>query len=142
MLLESAAESEIEIFTSMIAVAECVAAQRGDANVPQEIKDRFIALFTSGKSGVVLIEVGIFVVERSRDLRWKQKLVLGALDSIHVASALDTGCEELVTLDRKLLALSKKKLELRFVKPSATQCLPDTRKQTKLGFKPKSRAIS
>lgn len=83
---------------------------------------------------VKLVQASLFIGEDARDLRWKHGIALRDADSIHVASALDRKCEELLTTDGRLLRLSSHvdkfaKLGLRVGAGRTTLCLPDRYRQ-------------
>jgi predicted nucleic acid-binding protein len=86
-------------------------------------------MFLSGKV-VKLSQLTLNIAERARDLHWLHGINLSGADSIHVASALQTGCKEFLTFDRKKsrspIAMEKEiaKLGLRVITPSKTACLP------------------
>src|ERR1700678_2684702 len=95
-LLRAARDKKIVIVTSQISVAECTHA---GGSIDDDTQRLFRSLLTSGTSGITPWQADIFVMERSRDLRWKHSVNLGALDGIHVATALEANCDELVTWD-------------------------------------------
>jgi hypothetical protein len=53
-------------------------------------------------------------------------IALGGMDSIHLASALQMKCEELITTDGKLLKNATKiaDLKIRVIQAADTRCLP------------------
>ena len=85
-----------------------------------------------------LVQPTIFVAERARDLVWEKGIILKGADGIHVASALEIGCTELLTNDR----FKEKNIEniprierlgIRVIHPSQTNLLPSDYRQQKLG---------
>ena len=125
--LKAAQNSEIELFTSSISVAECVAAGDDWGNDVQEF---FIGALTSGRM-FKLVQDSIFVAERARNLRWKDNIRLRGMDAIHIASALEATCSEFFTWDHDMgkaahaaKALALQKLGLRITPPSGTTTLP------------------
>src|SRR5690606_20789210 len=65
----------------------------------ENIQRLFRAMLTSGRGGVIPYQADYFVMERARDLRWKHSITLKPADSIHVATALEAGCDEFITWD-------------------------------------------
>lgn len=136
-LLRAARDKKIVVVTSQITVAECV---HCNGSVDDNVQRLIRALLTSGTSGVTPWQADIFVMERSRDLRWKHAINLGALDSIHVATALEANCDELITWDgesgkRKSILKSATaigRLGCKVVVPTATTCIPDEYRQQAL----------
>jgi predicted nucleic acid-binding protein len=105
-LLEAARDKEIEIYTSTLTIAECT--HGGDGEISDRIKSTFSLLLTSGQY-VRLVQPTPFIATDARDLRWKYVISLKGADSIHVASAIDRKCEELLTSDGRLQRLSTHK---------------------------------
>lgn len=94
-ILAAANNTEIELYTSSISVAECVAA--GDDWGP-EVQRFFIGTLTSGRM-FKLVQDSIFLAEKARDLRWKHDIRLKGADAIHVASAIEAQAAEFLTWD-------------------------------------------
>jgi predicted nucleic acid-binding protein len=94
-ILAAANNKDIELFTSSISIAECVAA--GDDWGP-DVQKFFMGTLTSGRM-FKLVQDSIFIAEQARDLRWKHDLRLKSADAIHVASAIDAQCTEFLTWD-------------------------------------------
>lgn len=94
-ILAAANNGEIELFTSSISVAECVAA--GD-DWGSEVQRFFMGTLTSGRM-FKLVQDSIFLAEKARDLRWKHNIRLKGADAIHVASAIESRCTEFLTWD-------------------------------------------
>ncbi len=130
-LLEASRDKEIEIFTSTLTIAECT--HIGDTDISEAVKNAFSTILMSGQY-VKLVQTTPFIGEDARDLRWKHGIALKGADSIHVASALDRKCEELLTTNGRLLRLTTHadklaKLGLRIGSGRATLCLPDKYRQ-------------
>jgi predicted nucleic acid-binding protein len=126
-MLKAANNGEIDLYTSTISVAECVAA--GD-DYDKDVQEFFIGVLTSGRM-FKLVQDTIFVAERARDLRWKDNIRLKGMDAIHVASALDSGCTEFLTWDSDMgknkvaeRARALAALGLTVTTPSGTKLLP------------------
>ena len=128
LLLEAAKNEDIEIYTSMLTVAECTHAGQ---DVSDDVKNLFRGILTSGQY-VVLVQPDIFVAEKARDLRWNHDIRLSGVDGIHVASALDMGCSEFLTNDRLIKKDDKAKIEalgLKIILPKDTKELPEKYRQ-------------
>ncbi len=126
-MLRAAENGEIELYTSSISVAECVAA--GDDCGP-DVQEFFIGVLTSGRM-FRLVQDSIFVAEHARDLRWNHNLRLKGADAIHVASALEAECEELISWDADMnnsRSIEKvailQKLGIKVILPGQSSLLP------------------
>jgi predicted nucleic acid-binding protein len=133
-LLEANRDKEIEIYTSTITIAEC--SHAGDGDISEIVRNTFSLLLMSGQY-VRLVQPTPFIAEDARDLRWKHGIALRGADAIHVASALDRKCEEMLTSDGRLERLNKSvtiltKLGLNIRAGRNTDCLPHKYRQ--LGF--------
>lgn len=129
-LCDASRDGAISLVTSMLSIAECV--HINEEPTPADETRALILDFLSSGSVVSLVEADIFVMERARDLRWKDDVRLGGADSIHMATALLDGCAEFLTLEKKIekskVATSMPKLQklgLSVVRPSQTNCLPN-----------------
>lgn len=111
-LLEASRKKDIMIVTSTISVAECTHVRDGLPVPNQDIQRFFDGLLCSGKGGVYLTQSTYSIIERARNLRWINGIFLSGMDSIHVASAIDRGCTELLTGDGKILKNAEKIEEL------------------------------
>ena len=98
-ILDAQHDDKLQILTSTLSIAEC---QHADGAATEEIRTLFNKLLTSGQY-VILIQDTILVAERARDLRWVHEIqgVKGA-DAIHIASAMEFGCNEFLTFDGKI----------------------------------------
>ena len=126
-MLRAASNDELELYTSSISIAECVAV--GD-DWSKDVQEFFIGVLTSGRM-FRLVQDSIFVAEQARDLRWKHDLVLKGADAIHVASAMEAECKEIISWDadmnnskslQKVAALEK--LGISVILPSQSLLLP------------------
>ena len=126
-LLEAHKDKVIEIFTSVLTIAECTHA---DGNSEKRVRDMFDRLLTSGQF-CVLVQPTPFIAMDARDLRWKHNISLRGADSLHVASGLDRKCTELLTTDQKIIDNGGKigPLGMRVIRPSETLLLPDKYRQ-------------
>jgi predicted nucleic acid-binding protein len=132
--LEANRDKEVEIYTSTLTIAEC--SHAGDGDISEPVKNAFSLFLMSGQYAR-LVQTTPFIGEDARDLRWKHGLPLKGADAIHVASALDRKCEELLTSDNRLKRLSTHqtvlaKLGLNIRPGRETLCLPEKYRQ--LGF--------
>jgi predicted nucleic acid-binding protein len=133
-LLEANRDKEVEVYTSTIALAEC--SHGGDGDTSEAVKNAFSLLLMSGQY-VRLIQTTPFIGMDARDLRWKYGIALRGADAIHVASALDRKCEELLTTDGRLARLSTYRgalnnMGLAVRSGRETQCLPEKYRQLAL----------
>ena len=139
-LLEASRNRDVIVITSILTVAECTHLKDGRPIPPEDIKRFYDGLLCSGKGGVTLTQSTFTIVERARNLRWIHGVYLGGTDSVHVASAMDRGCTEMLTTDLKILGSAAKlaELGLRVAKPFDTELLPSAYRQMTLdsGLKP------
>jgi len=126
---------EIIIHTSILSVAECVAIEPGQSNVPQEAQERFRAFLTSGQYVQLLSPTPATVIHVQK-FRWEHGLVLAGADALHFAAALERGCIEFITTDNRLKAPKIAKsmpvlstLGLRLIRASDTAYLPEKYRQ-------------
>ena len=136
-LIRSSKMGKLQVCTSMLAVAECVSA---DGDLSPAVRQMFVGLLTSGKGGVLLLQDDLWVIERARDLRWKEGLNFKCPDSVHIASAIENKCDEFLTMDgtgasaKSILKASKElqRLGLRVCTPADTTSIPDDMRQNEL----------
>lgn len=126
-ILAAANNMEIDLFTSSISVAECVAV---DGDCGPEVQKFFIGTLTSGRM-FKLVQDSIFIAEQARDLRWKYDIRLKGADLIHVASAIDAQCTEFLTWDTDISkpkvadkVRGLEKFGISVITPSQTKLLP------------------
>ena len=131
-LLKAANNEEISLFTSSISVAECVAA--GD-DYGEDVQEFFLGVLTSGRM-FKLVQDSIFVAEQARELRWTHHVKLSGMDAIHVASAIEAKCAELLTWDKDIVNAAPflASQGIRVITPSQTQFLPPLYAQVKPGL--------
>lgn len=138
-LLRASRVGKIQVCTSILTVVECVSAE-GD--ISPDVQHLFMGLLTSGKGGVLLLQSDLWVVEKARDLRWKEMLNFKCPDSVHVASAIENGCAELLTMDgtgssaKSILkaAPALSKLGLRVCAPTDTLSISDEMRQQSIDY--------
>lgn len=126
-LLEAARAGEIAVYTAMLTVNEC---QHADGIVDDEVKSLFDGMLLSGQY-VFLVQDSVLLAQRGRDIRWVHGISLRGPDSIHVASALEMGCSELITTDGKLYRRAEElqQLGIRVIFARETQHLPEKYRQ-------------
>ena len=134
-LLEAAKDNKIDLFTSTITIAECTHAKEPN-ELSDGIKDLIKRILTSGVL-IKLIDADYFVTEKARDLRWNNGLNLKGADLIHIASALECNCSEILTNDRfrhkEESNIEKiEKLGLKVRHPKETSYLPQDYRQEKM----------
>lgn len=129
-LLIAALNDDIEIWASTFVMAECLAVEKSDMNVPTDVREMFSRILGAGNP-VKMQAVDVFIAERARDLRWVHHIKCGGgADSIHVATALELGCEEFISTNVKrgpLNADASAKLAtmgLRVIEAPQTSVLP------------------
>ena len=129
-LLLAAQSGDIELWASTLIIPECLSIDKQDLNVPEQIKEDFKALLSSGHP-VKLQAVDVFIAEKARSLRWDHKLSCGGgADMIHLATALELGCEEFITTNKKRGPLNANctaalaKMGLRVITAPQTSLLP------------------
>lgn len=135
-VLKASEVKDLQVITSTLTIAECRRATH-DKPPSDEVKRVINSVLTSGKI-ITLAQVTQGIAERARDLEWINGINLKGADSVHVATALMTGCKEFFTFDeqgsRSPLKNAKKieLLSLQVTKPSQTQLLPSEYRQNHL----------
>lgn len=135
-LLKASESKEIQVITSTLTIAECRRAKQ-DKFPSDEVKRRINSVLTSGRI-ITLSQVTQGIAERARDLEWDDGINLKGADSIHIATALMTGCKEFLTFDKQgsrsplKNAERIKKLNLSVIVPSKTAFLPSDYRQNEL----------
>jgi hypothetical protein len=71
----------------------------------------------------------------AKNLKWKEAVALGGMDSIHVATALQMGCDEFITTDGKIYRFRDKlgQGKMTIIQASETKVLPGEYRQSELG---------
>ena len=106
--LEAAKCNEAHVFTSILAVAECLAIKdESDPKYPRpvltdEVKRLFEGMLMSTKSGVMPVQPTPRIVKAARDLRWGHAATFKPMDSLHIATAIEMKCGYFLTTDGKL----------------------------------------
>ena len=126
-MLKASQANEMRLFTSSLTIAECIHVDQVYDAATQAF---FTGVLLSG-SMVTLVQSSVFVAEYARDLRWKHNILLKPMDSLHVSSALDAGCAEMLTWDtgisnpnRAAQIAGLKGLNLSVILPHETSSLP------------------
>lgn len=126
-LLEAHRDGSLIAHTSVLAVAECLAVEKGQIDVPEDVKNRFRALLTSGQF-VHLLNPTPETTRLVQAFRWKHNLVLSGADAIHLASALERGCTEFITTDDRLKS-SKVQKALEVLSSLGVRTIPASKTQ-------------
>jgi hypothetical protein len=122
--LRAARDGKMEVFTSIISIAECVGL-KGPGPVNPKAKAFLEGLLLSGKSGIRSVASTMSIMRKARDLRWVHEIGMKGADSIHVSSALSVGCDEIWTGDRGIKNKSTLlTLGLLALKPNDSKLLP------------------
>ena len=135
-LMDAAKNKDIEIYTATLTIAECTHIndqKDSQTTVSEETKILFKKMLTSGQV-VILVQDTVLVAQKARDLLWVDGVNFRGADAIHVASAFEAACSELITTDNRI---SKHKDEmakkgLRIIPPRDTMLLPGEYRQTLL----------
>lgn len=134
-LMEAHRNNDVKVLTSTLTIAECTHA---DGDTSDKVQNLLTKLLTSGDY-VELVQMTPFIATDARDLRWKHNISLKGADSIHAASAISMGCEEMLTANGRFPRLEKfssafSKLGLQILQARNTQILPAKYRQTDLGL--------
>lgn len=129
-LFEASRDHELDLFASVLSIAEC--SHAGDGDISEPAKARFDRLLMSGQY-VRLVQPTPFIGQAARDLRWVHKIEIRGADALHLASAIDVECSEFLTTNGKILKLQEfgklPPLGIDVRKPRETQNLPDKYRQ-------------
>jgi hypothetical protein len=136
-MLKASQAGELRLYTSALTIAECV---HVDQVYDAPTQQFFSGILLSG-SMVTLVQSSVFVAEYARDLRWKHNIKLKPIDSIHVASALDAECKEMLSWDmgiskpeRAAQIATLQSMKLAVILPSQTAALPSSYTQQNLAI--------
>lgn len=100
-LLLAGLNGDVEIWGSTLIITECLGTEKNQAKVPEHIQKTFLSMLSSG-GPVKMAAVDYFIAERARDLRWVDEINCGGgADMVHVATALELGCQEFLTTNEK-----------------------------------------
>lgn len=125
-LMQAHRDRELTLYTSTLSIAE--ATHVGQMPVPQDVQNGLEALLTSGQY-VYLVQTTPFICMDARNLRWVDQVTLKGADSIHMASAIDRGCSEFLTMNGRFDRIQKSNPQLKAKDivvslPSGTKVLP------------------
>jgi len=120
-MLDAARSGHIRLLTGTLTISECT---HLSGIVDDEIKRLFRSILSSGRVAKLVTD-SVFIAERARDLKWTHNIHLRGADATHVATALESGCEEFITDDDKILKYASEiaKLGLRVIRANETQLL-------------------
>lgn len=99
-IIRAGRDGVLDVFTSTLSVAECL--HVGEKPPGLDVKDFFEALLLSGRDGIIPIEPSPFVVQRARDLALELGIWDRSIDRVHLASALEIGAQEFLSVDGRL----------------------------------------
>jgi predicted nucleic acid-binding protein len=121
--LQAALDGELEVFTSVITIAECTHVE--NEKRLEAAKPLFLGLLASGRP-MKLVQPTLGIAEKARDLIWLGDFKPRGADALHVASALTMQCDELWTGDGKMLRAQGflSSLHLRVCHARESQLLP------------------
>jgi len=130
-LMEANRDGEVLLYTSTITIAECRHA--GTSPPSEAVKSQFVRLLTSGQY-LRLVQMTPFIAQDARDLSWNHGIHLKGADSIHVASAIEMKCEEMLTSNGRLGRVGQhngplQRFGLACIEARNTQCLPQKYRQ-------------
>lgn len=138
-LLEAHKAGDVEVITSTLSVAECVAVEASQVEVPQNVQEHFRRLITSGQF-VNLAPQTPKTARIVQDLRWTHKIVLRGADALHLATAIEREAVEFLTTDDKLKSAKMSAAlpqiiaaGVRMIRAADTIRLPDYMRQGDLG---------
>ncbi len=129
-LMRAHKAGEVQLITSTLSIAECVAVEPGQVDVPQEVQENFTRLLLSNQY-VTLAPQTPKTGRIVQSLRWEHGIVLKGADSLHFAAAIEYGAQEFISTDDRLrkpkIAEAATKLSGKFISVRAanTLSLPD-----------------
>jgi predicted nucleic acid-binding protein len=124
-IMRAANDGEVSLYTSMITVAEVL--HLGTKPPPPELKPFVERLILSGRNGITAIAPSPLIVLLARDLAVEDGLWERVADRIHVATALNVGATEFLSVDGRLAKRTGRSevRSCRIISPSLTTGLPD-----------------
>jgi predicted nucleic acid-binding protein len=123
-IMRAANDGAISLYTSMITVAEVV--HLGTKPPPPDLKLYIERLILSGRNGIIAISPSPMIVLMARDLAVDDGLWERVADRIHVATAINAGASEFLSVDGRLAKrIGRSQVRnCRIISPSATSALP------------------
>ncbi len=124
-IMRAAKDGEISLYTSIITVAEVL--HLGTKPPPPELKPYVERLILSGRNGIIAVAPSPLIVLLARDLAVDDGLWERVADRVHVATALNVGATEFLSVDGRLAKRSGRSQirSCRIISPSTTTVLPD-----------------
>ena len=150
--IDASRAKEAVVVTSTLTLAECIAVKdfskmENDPSrkiVSDEIRRLFEMMILSGTSGVMPYQQTPATTRKAVELSFDHRLTLGAMDRLHIATALISKCTHLVTSDKY-----KNEENIRIINglglvvctaDTITHLLPDKYKQLSLSNATKEKA--
>lgn len=101
-LLNESLKKNILVCTSYLTIVECTHVKNEEQKkiMTKEVIRRFNSIILSGLSGVIPINPTKEIIESARQLYW-DGISLKPFDLLHIASAIEIGCAEFITTDRR-----------------------------------------
>jgi hypothetical protein len=137
-LLEASRAGDLLVVTSYLTIAECVAIEPGQINVPVSVQEHFRNLLSSGQF-VALLQQTLRTGTIAQEFRWRHNLVLGGPDALHFAAAIEAAASEFITTDDRILkpriaaaVTALGTLGMRVIRGADTIYLPDKYRQGKM----------
>ena len=132
-LLQAARHQKLELVTSWITRSECRHA--GKALTKVKAREFYNNLFYSKNSGILMTSVTVQTAKIVECLYYDCKIDLTPMDLLHLASAIELGCEEFLTTDEAIInRLQNVNLEIRACHAYETQFLPPEYQTDELNF--------
>ncbi|HVF57256.1 MAG TPA: PIN domain-containing protein [Pyrinomonadaceae bacterium] len=98
-MLDAARDGNLRVLTGNITISEC---QHLSGIIDEDIKKLFRSVLSSGRVARIVAD-SIFIAERARDLMWDYNIRMSGADAHHVATALESKCDEFITSDNGIL---------------------------------------
>lgn len=133
-LLRAGRDGALDVFTSMVSVAEVLYVDKDEKPPSDETKRLIERFLLSGRDGIKLVSLQPDTALKARDLAWEHGIYSKSIDMIHVASAIQCKAKELLTLDGRL----SKKLDrvevmgCKLLSAKETKLIPDDYKSDDL----------
>jgi predicted nucleic acid-binding protein len=132
-LMEASRDGAIEIISSSMLLVEC---RRAHSETPaDEATKELIKRVLTSDEVIKISYVTFGITEKARDLDWEHGISLRAADAIHLATAIEHNCKELISKDGGLMkkaAEIHKRFGIRVIASSDTTVLPPEYRAGKL----------